>query len=384
MLAQGATNARYLPTGHLVYARGQTLMAAPFDAQRLELTGAAVPILDGVMRANSSGPSSQWGFSRSGSLVYVPGNISSEAELVWVDRRGTAQPLRVPVRDYAIPRLSPDGGRLAITIFENKPDIWVYDVRRETLTRLTFEGYNWNPVWTPDGTRVTFTSYNNGSSHLFLKPADGSGAEEELGSAEVATLTPQSWSPDGQVLTLSGLQASTRSWDVWMLSREGKSSPLLQTRFTEGSGTLSPDGRWLAYVSNESGAYQVYVQPFPGPGRKWQVSTEGGTEPVWGRNGRELFYRSGRKMMAVDITTGAAFGAANPKMLFEAEYEPMTTVFAGQNYDVTPDGQHFIMVRGKETTAASNNPFMSRSAQQINVVLNLFEEFERRVPAKQR
>ena len=158
MLAQGATNARYLPTGHLVYARGQTLMAAPFDAQRLELTGAAVPILDGVMRANSSGPSSQWGFSRSGSLVYVPGNISSEAELVWVDRRGTAQPLRVPVRDYAIPRLSPDGGRLAITIFENKPDIWVYDVRRETLTRLTFEGYNWNPVWTPDGTRVTFTS----------------------------------------------------------------------------------------------------------------------------------------------------------------------------------------------------------------------------------
>jgi Tol biopolymer transport system component len=238
-----------------------------------------------------------------------------------------------------------------------------------------------NPVWTPDGTRITFTSYNNGSSHLLSKPADGSGAEQ-VGAEEVATLTPQSWSPDGQVLTLSGLQPSTRSWDIWMLSGDGKPSPFLQTRFTESSGTLSPDGRWLAYVSNESGGYQVYVQPFPSPGRKWQVSTDGGTQPVWARNRRELFYRNGRKMMAVDITTGPAFAEGNPKVLFEADYELGATVFAGQYYDVTPDGQHFIMVRGKETTAASNNPFMSRSAQQINVVLNWFEELAQHVPRR--
>jgi len=382
VLVQGATNARYLPTGHLVYARGGTLVATPFDAERLELTGAAVPILDGIMRANSNGPSSQWGFSGFGSLVYVPGNTANEAELVWVDRRGAAQPLKVPARDYETPRLSPDGGRLAVRILENKPDIWVYDMPRETLTRLTFEGYNSHPVWTPDGTRVTFTSYNNGSLRLFSKPADGSGLEQQLGTEEVATLFPQSWSSDGQVLTLSGLQQSTRSWDIWLLSREGRASPFLQTRFTEGSGTMSPDGHGLAYVSNESGGYQVYVQPFPGPGRKWQVSTEGGTEPVWSRNGRELFYRNGRKMMSVDITSGPTFAAGNPKMLFEADYEPLSTVFGGQNYDVTPDGQHFIMVRGKETTAASNNPFPSRSAQQINVVLNLFEELKKRVPVK--
>src|SRR5262249_17289502 len=160
---------------------------------------------------------------------------------------------------------------------------------------------------------------NNGSSHLFLKSADGSGGEEQLGTGEVVTLFPQSWSPDGRVLTLSGLQSSTRSWDIWLLSREGKASPFLQTRFTEGSGILSPHGHWLAYVSNESGRYEVYVQPFSGLGGKWQVSTEGGTEPVWARNGRELFYRSGRKMMAVDIATGPAFAADNPKMLFEAE-----------------------------------------------------------------
>jgi Tol biopolymer transport system component len=132
---------------------------------------------------------------------------------------------------------------------------------------------------------------------------------------------------------------------------------------------LSPDGRWLAYVSNESGGYEVYVQPFPGPGRKWQVSTEGGTEPVWSRNGRELFYRSGRKMMAVDIATGPAFAAGIPKMLFDGDYARLTTVFGGQNYDVTPDGQHFIMVLGKEAAAAGDNPFMSRNARQIDVMI---------------
>ncbi|PYV69923.1 MAG: hypothetical protein DMG97_20590 [Acidobacteria bacterium] len=381
VLVRGATNARYLPTGHLVYAHGQTLMAAPFNAERLELTGAAVPILDGVMRANHGGPSSQWGFSGAGSLVYVPGGISYDSELVWVDRTGAGRPLKLPPGDFDSPRISPDGNRLAVTVFGDKPDIWIYDVLRETLTRLTFDGYNSHPVWTPDGTRVTFSSYRDGSSHLLSKPVDGSGAEEQVGSREIATLFPQSWSPDGRVLTLSGLQPSTRSWDIWLLSHEGKASPFLQTRFTEGSGILSPDGRWLAYVSNESGMYQVYVQAFPGPGGKWQVSTDGGTEPVWARNGRELFYHSGHKMMTVEVTSGPAFTAGNPKTLFESEYQsPSTGVFSGQNYDVTPDGQRFIMVRGKEAAAATDNPFMNKNAPQINVVLNLFEELKRRVP----
>jgi len=384
LLVRGASNARYLPTGHIVYARGQTLMAAPFNPERLELTGAAVPIVDGVMRANLQGPSSQWGFSGSGSLVYVPGGVGNDSELVWVDRTGLSRALKLPAEDFESPRLSPDGNRVAVTAIGDKPDIWVYDTPRETFTRLTFEGYNSHAVWTPDGTRITFFSYRDGSSHLLLKAADGSGAEEQIGSAEIATLFPQSWSPDGRMLTLSGLQASTRSWDIWVLPREGKASPLLQTRFTEGSGTLSPDGRWLAYVSNESGIYQVYVQAFPGPGGKWQVSTDGGTEPVWARNGRELFYRSGRKLMSVEITTNPAFVARNPKTLFESDYQPNVVVFGRQNYDVTPDGQRFIMIRSKESAAAANNPFMSKNAPQINVMLNLFEELERKVPTKTR
>jgi Tol biopolymer transport system component len=185
---------------------------------------------------------------------------------------------------------------------------------------------------------------------------------------------PMSWSPDGQVLAFMETNPITGP-DIWMLRlSDRKPLPFLQTPFNESVPRFSPDGRWLVYISNESGRYEIYVQPYPGPGGKWQISTDGGTEPAWNPNGRELFYRSGDKMMAVDIATQSGFAAGKPRMLFEGRYErsPATS----PNYDVSPDGQRFLMLKPSEQEAAAPT--------QINVVLNWFEELKRRVPAEKK
>ncbi len=179
-----------------------------------------------------------------------------------------------------------------------------------------------------------------------------------------------SWSPDGQLLAFVEVNPTT-GYDIWVLRlSDRKAQPFLRTPFNESVPRFSPDGRWLAYISNESGRYEIYVQPYPGPGGKWQISTEGGTEPIWNPNGRELFYRSGDKMMAVDIATQPSFTAGKPRVLFEGRYElsPATT----PNYDVSPDGQRFLMLKPAEASEAAPT--------QINVVLNWFEELKRRVP----
>ena len=370
VLIQGGTYPHYLPTGHLVYAQAGTLLAVPFDPSRLEVTGAAVPLVEGVMQ--SARGAAQVSFSSVGSLVYLPGGIGeAERTLVWVDRKGGAQPLAAPPRPYLNPHLSPDGRQLAVEIAAAKRDMWVYDISRETLTRLTFEGIQSQvPTWTPDGKRVTFNSARARSFNLFWRPADGSGAEERLMTSEY-NLLPSSWSPDGQMLAFSEVHPTTRL-DIWVLPLEGerKPRPFLITQFNESSAMFSSDGRWLAYTSDESGRFEIYVQPFPGPGRKWQISTEGGTEPVWARNGGELFYRSeiGNRMMAVDITTEPTFNAGKPRLLFEGRYDTRVTIGYRANYDVTADGQRFVMIKGEEGQG------------QINVVLNWFEELKRLVP----
>jgi serine/threonine-protein kinase len=253
--------------------------------------------------------------------------------------------------------------------------LWVYDLARDTLTRLTFEGGdNEEAVWTPDGKRIAFESNRDGvPDRIFWQLADSSGGLERLTSGD-GNQAPSSWSADGQLLAFGEVNPRTRQ-DIWVFRlSDGKAEPFLRTPFEEGGARFSPDGRWLAYVSNESGRPEVYVQPYPGPGGKWQISTDGGTEPVWNRNGRELFYRSGNKMMAVETTMQPSFSAGKPRMLFEGPY--FTTAFPTMtvSYDVSADGQRFLVV--KETEAAS------RSAEQINVVLNWFEELKRRVPTR--
>jgi Tol biopolymer transport system component len=369
-LVQGGMNPRYAPSGHLVYAQGGNLMAVPFEPQRLTTTGAAVPVVEGVLQSPVSG-AAQYSFSATGSLVYVLGAVqSARSKLVWVSRNGAEQPLAAPARAYLVPRLSPDGRRVAVTITEQESHVWLYDLAREAWTRLTFEGNaNNGPVWTPDGKRFAFSSNKEGPINLFWQLADGSGGLERLTTSEYLD-APQSWSPDGQLLAFFEVNPATQR-DIWVLRMsDRKAQPFLRTQFDEAVPQFSPDGRWLAYISNETGRHEVYVQPYPGPGGKWQISTEGGTEPAWNRNGRELFYRSGDKMMAVDITTQPGFAAGTPRMLFEGKYAPAP--FPTTNFDVSPDGQRFLMVKPGEQEAATT---------QINVVLNWFEELKRRVPA---
>jgi Tol biopolymer transport system component len=377
-LIQGGTNPRYAPSGHLVYSQGGSLMAVPFDLQRLAVTGPPVPVVERVLQSSVSGVA-QYSFSSSGSVVYIPGGIqSAQSRMVWVSRSGAAQPLDAPVRPYRGPRLSPDGRRIAVAIEEQESQTWIFDVSRETLTRLTFAGSaNYNSVWTPDGKRLVFNSNKEGPLNLFWQLADGSGGLERLTTGQY-TQAPMSWSPDGQVLSYIEISPTTGR-HVWMLPM-GDSSPgagqvrkpqiFRQTQFTESAPRFSPDGRWLAYLSNESGRFEIYVQPYPGPGGKWQISTEGGTEPVWNPNGRELFYRSGDKMFAVDVATQPGFSAGKPRMLFEGKYEPAPATFP--NYDVSADGQRFLMLKLVEQA--------EEAPTQINVVLNWFEELKQKVP----
>jgi eukaryotic-like serine/threonine-protein kinase len=369
-LIQGGMYPRYAPSGHLVYAQGGSLMAVPFDPQRLTITGAAVPVVEGLLQSPVSG-AAQYSFSATGSLVYVSGSVqSAQSRLVWVNRKGAEQPIAAPARAYLNPLVSPDGRRLAVGITELESQIWLYDLSRETLTRLTFEGnVNNRPVWTPDGKRIAFESNKEGPGNIFWQLADGSGRLERLTTSEYNNF-PMSWSPDGQLLAFLEVTPTT-GYDIWVLRLgDRKAQPFLRTPFNESVPRFSPDGRWLAYISDESGRWEIYVQPYPGPGGKWQISTEGGTEPVWNRNGRELFYRSGDKMMAVDIAAQPSFIAGKTRVLFEGRYEP--TPGTTPNYDVSPDGQRFLMLKSGEAGEAAPT--------QVNVVLNWFEELKRRVP----
>ena len=378
-LIQGGTNPRYAASGHLVYAQGGSLMAVPLDPQRFAVTGPSVPVVEGVLQSTVSGVA-QYNFSSTGSLVYIPGRVeSAQSRLVWVGRNGAAQPLAAPVRAYRGPRLSPDGSRVSVAIVEQESQTWLYDLSRETLTRLTFEGSaNYNPIWTPDSKRIAFTSNKEGVANIFWQLADGSGGLERLATSEY-NQAPMSWSPDGQVMAYIEVNPTTGR-DIWMLrmgdpsqgaGQVRKAQPFIRTPATESAPRFSPNGRWLAYVSNESGRFEIYVQPYPGPGEKWQISTEGGTEPMWNPNGRELFFRSGDKMLAADVTTQPSFSAGKPRMLFEGPFEPAPTTFP--NYDVSADGQRFLMLQLVEQAEAAPT--------QINVVLNWFEELKRRVPS---
>jgi serine/threonine-protein kinase len=365
----GGTQPQYATSGHLIYAQGTTLMAVPFDPRRLEIKGTPVPVVEDVAYSYSYG-SSQYSISDTGSLVYVSGGSQPvQRKMVWVSRNGVEQTLPVPAQNYRDVVLSPDGQRVAAEI-DNQ--IWLYDLARDTLTRFTFEGnQNLSPVWTPDGKRIAFRSNKEGgAANIFWQRADGSGGLERLSTYDYLQV-PKSWSPDGQFLAFHENSPKTGR-DIWVLRMsDRKSQPFLVTPFNEGGPTFSPDGHWLAYVSNESGRPEVYVQPFPGPGGKWQISTEGGTEPAWNRNGKELFYRIGNKMMALDVTTQPGFSPGKPRMLFEGQYSASQWPLIDTAYDVSPDGQRFLMIKAADQGLA---------ATQVNVVLNWFEELKQKVP----
>ena len=378
VLVRGGNFPHYLPTGHLVYVEQGNLMAVGFDLKRLEITGSPVVVVEGVGQSGSG--QSDFAFSDVGGLIYVGASAAAgeENRLVWMDRKGAEQIVPTPPRPYLRPRLSPDGQRIAVSFAERggDPQVWIYDLRSDRMSRLTFEGKNRFPIWTPDGKRVVFRfgpMDTSRSVSLVWKPADGTGANETLVTEEeFSTLsTPASWSPEGTVLLYN--RVTPTACDVRLVTLGGgrRAQPYLHAAFSQGAAQFSPDGRWVAYVSNESGRYEVYVRSFSDAHLKWQVSDGGGVEPVWARNGRELFYREGDRSLAVEITTRPAFGLGKPKVLFRGQFAKGSTAIGAAGYDVSLDDQRFLMVK----------PVGQEEATHINVVQNWFEELKRLVPA---
>jgi len=372
-VVQGGTDARYVPTGHVVYLRSGTLMAVPFDASSLEVTGTPTPVVEGVMQ--SSGGGGQYSFSQRGDLVYVPG-AEPERTLAFVDRHGAARELPLPPAAYLAPRLSPDGRRIVIWVTGANCNILVHDIAREASTRLTDDADNHAPLWTPDGKRIVFNSTKAGPRRLFWIPSDGSGPSEALSSGQ-SLPEPSSISPDGRVLAYVELDPTTRR-DIWLLPLAEPRTPrvFLQTSFNELMPIFSPDGRSMAYVSDQSGRTEVYVQAYPGPGERWQISPDGGTEPVWSHDGRELFYRNLDRVMVVAMGARPDAEPGKPTLLFRAPYlfsADLPTLNGSRQYDVTPDGRTLLMVKSGERELA---------AAPILVVVNWFEELKRLVPPR--
>ena len=340
-------------------------MAALFNLTTLEVTSTPVPVLQGVRQT----PQRQvdYAVSDEGTLVYVPDSGRLNA-LVWVDREGQEERLGAEPRGYSDPRISPDGLRLAVTINESgAADVWIYDLEREIPTRLTFDPAtdHW-PIWTPDSQRVVFDSTREGAPHnLFWKAADGTGPVQRL-TTSPNTQGAYSFSPDGKSLVHTEVSTS-RNLHVLSMEGEFTSQPLLQSEFNERSAAISPSGRFIAYDSNESGRFAIYVRPFPNvDDGKWQISSDGGVAPVWHPQGEELFYRNGKALEVVSIKTEPTFTAGSPAVLFTGNY---LTATATRQYDVAPDGQRFLMI--KQELAERT---------QINVILNWFEELKRLVP----
>ena len=383
VIVKGGADGRYLPSGHLLYLRKSILMAVPFDLRNLTATGGAVALIADVMQsANTPNESSesgagQFSVSASGSLLYVPGGIFPDPErsLAFVDRNGAAQPLPLSARPYLNPRISPDGRRFLVWT-QGDRHVWAHDLSRGVTTRLTFEGRNARAIWTPDGARITYASAIAGAENLFWRRSDGSGTADRLASSALQQ-APAVWTPDGKTLLFIENDPAT-GYDLWTLSLDGdrRPHPFLQTPFNEQYPDISPDGRWLAYVSNQSGPAEVYVQPYPGPGARQQVSVDGGTAPAWSRDGRELFYITAQsvggqaaltKMMVVPVQSKPALTAGTPRMLFEGRYGATANI---RGYDVAPDGR-FLMVQQKDRPAMR--------VSEMNVVQNWVEELKQRV-----
>ncbi len=378
-VVEGGTCPRYSPTGHLLYARSGNLYAVPLDLKRLEVTGPPVAVVEGVLMSRNTG-AAYYTLSETGTLAYVPGVAEGgERQLVWVDRQGKETPLPLPPRSYLYPHLSPDGKQLALEIEGPSHDFYLYDFARGVLTKMTLDGLSHAPVWSPDGKRIGFRSWKlGGDDHVVdaRRPKrPGGEAARYQGLQSVV-----SWSPDGNHIAYVDIFPETR-FDVLVLPLKGerKPIPLAHTRFFEGSPKFSPDGKWVAYCSSESGRAEVYVQPFPGPGPKIQLSTDGGSDPLWRRAGGELYYRDGDKMMVVEVRTQPSLTAGRPRLLWQGHYShgmssscgaPGVTSF---NYDATPDGQRFLMVKDLHQDVASNR---------IHVVVNWTQELARRMAQK--
>ena len=375
VLLDDAADARYVPTGHLIFLRQGTLMAVRFDPARLEV-GQPVALVENVMQgfhvaATNNTCAGQFGISDTGSLIYAAGGIVPDRKnsLVWVDQRGTERPAMALQFPFIAPRISPDGQRIAYATMGRESQVYVYDLVRGTNSRLTGEGIVIRPIWSPDGKRLLFGWKRSLTFSLFWQPYDGSSPMERLTTSEYEQW-PGSWSSDGKTVALVEAHADTGS-DIAVLDvPSGRVTPFLNSQSNESFPDFSPDGRWMAYTSDESKRDEVYVRAFPGPGMKEQVSSEGGKEPLWARNGKQLFYRRQDQVWVVDVRTDGGFALSKPRLLFEKPgYGSGNPIRA---YDLSLDSERFLLVKTEN--------WKPTPVTEMTLVQNWFEELKRLVP----
>jgi serine/threonine-protein kinase len=374
VVLQSASMARYVPTRHLIFARGGLLYAIAFDAGSLATHGKPVPVVQGVAGDKTTG-AVHFVIANDGTLAYVPGsNTSSLRRPVLVDRSGNVQAVNLPGGQYNDPRFSPDGSRVALLQGSSGGgDVWVYDFGRGTFTRLTFTATNATPIWSPDGKSIYYVSIDQAGnkSTIFRKPADGSREAEA-----VTTINSDAYlkaiERDGEAALCDAGTFMNRGDIIRVpLKQDAQSTPIINTQFNEFAAALSADGRWLAYQSNESGGPEVYVHDMAGSGGRWQISTAGGEEPRWSPDTRELYYRNNNLFMSVAVDARSAFQNGTPKTLFNGVYDLRSN--SGVSYDVDPKGNRFFMIRLAEN---------ANSTAQVRIVLNWFDELRRLAPGQ--
>ena len=366
----------YVPTGHLVFMRSGELMTVPFDLGRQSPVGTPVSVLAGVA-TDSISPVSQYSLSREGTLAFVEGGDWARTTMSWVDRDGRVDPLAsLPTAVHGQPSLSPDGERVAVPVIAQQDDIYVYDLRRGTFERLTLDGGDGFPVWSPDGREVIYGSITaeEGRTMLYRQPVGRRGTPEVLSGgvdavAQTARVSylPTSVSPDGEHLLFVS-QHPTQGLDVLVLQLDGGTpEPFAATENSEVNGHFSPDGRWVAYLSDQTGRHEVYVRSFFGEEREWQVSSGGGDDPRWSPQGTELFYRKGPDLMSVSFTPEPDFEPQTPRLILRTDFLNVP----GMSFDISPDGRRFLVLRPLEADAPPRG---------LRVVTRWFEELERLVP----
>jgi serine/threonine-protein kinase len=373
-VARGGTGARYLPSGHLIYTNANTMFAVPFDLTAREMRGTPVAVLDDIAYDPAAGLP-QYDISADGTLVYraTANRGPSTASIVWLTPPGKRDPLPMQPAEYpAVPRLSPDGKRLALAVRDGaSQDIWIYDIERNQRTRLTFGTETFSaPIWSRDGKFVVFGSVGNG---LFWARADGGGQPQSLAHRSSIAF-PFSFTPDGSRLAFYEVSRTPQIYTVALEYGDGLTArepePFVANAFAESAPKFSPDGRWLAYESTETGRTEIYVRAFPasGTGGKWPISNNGGALPVWLPNGRELLYQSGDQIMAVEYTTaGNTFSAGKTRVW-------LSSMAGAQGFDIAPDGKRVIAL---VPTAPGRPP---KSEHAIVFLQNFFDELRRRAP----
>jgi Tol biopolymer transport system component len=356
------------------------LRAVAFDPGRLETTGTPVPAVPEVVTTQFGGVDAA--VASDGTLAYVSGGSGASGAartIVWVDRQGRETGIPMPPRPYLYPRLSPDGMRVAAWAGDQDNDIWLWDLNRTTLTRATFDpSIDAHPAWMTDSRRLIFSSERAGARNIFWQPADGTGTVERLTESP----NPQNAvavSPDGSRLIFTEIAPKTGD-DVMEVQLDGahRVAPLVQSPFNERNGIISPDGRWLAYEANDAGRFEIYVRPFPAVNSgHWQVSTAGGTRPLWSRNGQELFYLApAGALMRVGVERGASWSATTPTMLVKEGYYTVPGGNPGRTYDSSPDGQRFLMIKSGGASDQGAAPLT------LVVVQHFDQELQRLVPTR--